>query len=103
MLFFAGSLGQKRPVSRSAPVSKEPRTLPRMKLLTGVEQVAFASPPVFTTAQRRHHFAFSLEVQELAAPLRTPTKQLGFLLSWGYLSAPKQLFLPQTFRSLASE
>jgi TnpA family transposase len=77
--------------------------MPRMKILNAVEQEAFASPPVFTTAQRRHHFAFSLEVQELAATLRTPTNQLGFLLSWGYFSATKQFFLPQTFRSLDIE
>jgi hypothetical protein len=77
--------------------------MPRMQILNAVEQEAFASPPVFTTAQRRHHFAFSLEVQELAATLRTPTNQLGFLLSWGYFSATKQFFLPQTFRSLDIE
>lgn len=61
--------------------------MPRMKILNAVEQEAFASPPVFTTAQRRHHFVFSLEVQELTATLRTPTNQLGFLLSWGYFSS----------------
>jgi len=77
--------------------------MPRMKILNAVEQEAFASPPVFTIAQRRHHFAFSLEVQELAATLRTPTNQLGFLLSWGYFSATKQFFLPQTFRFLDIE
>jgi len=38
-----------------------------MQILNAVEQDTFASPPVFTTAQRRHHFAFPLEVQELAA------------------------------------
>ena len=77
--------------------------MPRMKILNAVEQEAFASPPVFTTAQRRHHFDFSLEVQQLAATLRTTTNQLGFLLSWGYFSATKQFFLPHTFRSLDIE
>ena len=56
-----------------------------------------------TTAQRRHHFDFPLEVQQLAATLRTPTNQLGFLLSWGYFTATKQFFLPQTFRPLGIE
>jgi len=41
--------------------------------------------------------------QQLAATLRTPTNQLGFLLSWGYFTATKQFFLPQTFRSLDIE
>jgi ribosomal protein S4 len=74
-----------------------------MKILSAVEQEAFESPPVFTSAQRRHHFDFSLEVQQLAATLRTPTNQLGFLLSWGYFTATKQFFLPQTFWPLDIE
>jgi len=74
-----------------------------MQILNAAEQDTFASPPVFTTAQRRHHFAFPVEVQQLAAALRTPINQLGFLLSWGYFTATKQFFLPQTFRSLDME
>ena len=77
--------------------------MPRMKILNAVEQDTFASPPVFTTAQRRHHFDFPLEVQELATTLRTPTNQLGFLLSWGYFTATKQFFFPHTFRPLDIE
>ena len=77
--------------------------MPRMRILNAVEQDTFASPPVFTTAQRRHHFDFPLEVQQLTATLRTPTNQLGFLLSWGYFTATKQFFLPQTFRPLDIE
>ena len=77
--------------------------MPRMQILNAAEQDTFASPPVFTTAQRRHHFAFPVEVQQLAAALRTPINQLGFLLSWGYFTATKQFFLPQTFRSLDME
>jgi TnpA family transposase len=74
-----------------------------MKILNAVEQDTFAAPPVFTTAQRRHHFDFPHEVQQLIATLRTPTNQLGFLLSWGYFTATKQFFLPQTFRPLDIE
>src|SRR5262245_59354219 len=77
--------------------------MPRMKILNAVEQDTFASPPVFTTAQRRHHFDFPLEVQQLATILRTPTNQLGFLLNWGYFTATKQFFLPHTFRLLDIE
>jgi hypothetical protein len=103
MLFFEHSVCHKRTFSRSAPVSKEQRIMPRMKILNAVEQDTFASPLVFTTAQRRHHFDFPSEVRQLAATLRTPTNQLGFLLSWGYFTVTKQFFLPQTFRSLDME
>lgn len=72
--------------------------MPRMKILSAVEQEAFESPPVFNSVQRKHHFDFSLEVRQLAATLRTPTNQLGFLLSWGYFTATKQFFPPQAFR-----
>src|SRR5260221_11053308 len=77
--------------------------MPRMQVVNAVEQYSFPAPPVFTTAQRRHHFASPLEVQQLAATLHTPTNQLGFLLSWGYFTATKQFFLPQTFCSLDIE
>ena len=72
--------------------------MPRMKILSAVEQEAFESPPVFNSVRRKHHFDFSLEVRQLASTLRTPTNQLGFLLSWGYFTATKQFFPPQTFR-----
>lgn len=73
--------------------------MPRMKILNAVEQDAFASPPVFTFAQRRHHFDVPLEIRHLAETLRTPTNHVGFFLSWGYFSATKQFFLPHTFRA----
>src|SRR6266545_8003985 len=103
MLFFEHSVCHKRTFSRSVPVPKEQQIMPRMKILNAVEQDTFASPPVFTTAQRRYHFDFPHEVQQLTATLRTPTNQLGFLLSWGYFTATKQFFLPQTFRPLDIE
>jgi len=73
--------------------------MPRMQILSTVEHDAFESPPVFTSAQRRHHFDFSPEVEQLALSLRTPTNQLGFLLSWGYFTATKRFFSPQTLHS----
>ena len=73
--------------------------MPRMKILNAVEQEAFASPPVFTFAQRRHHFDVPLEIRHLEETLRTPTNHVGFLLSWGYFSATKQFFPPHFFRA----
>jgi TnpA family transposase len=72
--------------------------MPRMQILSTVEHDTFESPPVFTSTQRRHHFHFSPAVEQLALTLRTPTNQLGFLLSWGYFTATKRFFAPQTFR-----
>jgi Domain of unknown function (DUF4158) len=72
--------------------------MPRMQILSSVEHEAFELPPVFTSAQRHHHFGFSPELEQLALTLRTPTNQLGFLLSWGYFTATKRFFAPQTFR-----
>ena len=77
--------------------------MPRMQILSSVEHDAFEFPPVFTSAQRRHHFDFSPAVEQLALSLRTPTNQLGFLVSWGYFTATKRFFAPQTFRSVDVE
>lgn len=72
--------------------------MPRMQILSSVEHDAFESPPVFTSTQRRHHFDASSAVEQLALSLRTPTNQVGFLLSWGYFTATKRFFAPPTFR-----
>src|SRR5262249_31085596 len=73
--------------------------MPRMQILSTVEHDAFESPPVFTSAQRRHHFAFTPEVEQLALSLRTPTNQLGFFVSWGYFTATKRFCSPSAFRA----
>ena len=73
--------------------------MPRVQILSTVEHDTFESPPVFTSAQRRHHFSFSPEVEQLALSLRTPTNQLGFLVSWGYFTATKRFFSPPMFRA----
>lgn len=72
--------------------------MPRMKILSTIEQEAFDSPPVFNSSQRKQHFDFPLAIQQLAAGLRTPVNQLYFLVSCGYFKATKQFFSVRTFR-----
>jgi TnpA family transposase len=71
--------------------------MPRMKILSPVEQDAFDSPPVFNSVQRKQYFDFPLAIQRLAAGLRTPTNQLCFLVSCGYFKAAKQFFPVRRF------
>jgi TnpA family transposase len=72
--------------------------MPRMKILSPIEQDAFDSPPVFNSVQRKQYFDFPLAIQRLTAGLRTPTNQLCFLLSCGYFKAAKQFFPVRRFR-----
>ena len=43
--------------------------MPRMNVLSPFEQEQFDTPPVFTSAQRKHFFAFPLGIRELAVDL----------------------------------
>ena len=72
--------------------------MPRMKILSPIEQDTFDSPPVFNSVQRKQYFDFPLAIQRLAAGLRTPTNQLYFLVSCGYFKAAKQFFPVRRFR-----
>ena len=68
-----------------------------MKILTAVEQEAFELPPRFNSVQRKQYFDFPVVLRQMAASLRKPTPQLGFLLSCGYFKATKQFFAPSDF------
>ena len=71
--------------------------MPRMKILSAAEQVAFDKPPLFDYKQRKHFFNFPGSLLEKAKKLRTPSSQIGFLLLCGYFKATKRFFLPQDF------
>ena len=71
--------------------------MPRMKILSAAEQVAFDKPPPFDFQQRKHFFNFPNSLLERASRLRTPGSQIGFLLLCGYFKATKQFFLPHDF------
>jgi hypothetical protein len=68
--------------------------MPRMKILNAVEQVAFESPPVFNSVQRKQYFDFPLALRHLASSLHTPTHQLCFLLSLAYFQSDQEVLCP---------
>ncbi len=70
--------------------------MPRMQILNTLEREASESPPVFTSVQRKQHFDFAVGIQRIAAVLRTPLNQVGFLLACGYFAATK-LFPARTY------
>ena len=71
--------------------------MPRMQILTPSEQTAFDKPPLFDAEQRKQFFSFPNTLLEIAATLRTPNGQIGFLLLCGYFKATKRFFLPPDF------
>lgn len=73
--------------------------MPRMRILNTVEQHDFDSPPLFNSLQRNRYFTFSETLYRIAAGLRSPAHQVGFLLSCGYFQATKKFFPARQFRS----
>ncbi len=73
--------------------------MPRMKILSTIEQETFDTPPLFNSAQRKQYFDASLQIQQIANGLRTPINRLYFLLSRDYFKATKRFFPARTFHS----
>jgi TnpA family transposase len=71
--------------------------MPRMRILNAIEHYDFDSPPVFNSLQRKKYFDFSDTVYRMATGLRSPTHQLGFLVSCGYFPATKKFFSAKDF------
>jgi len=72
--------------------------MPRMRVLSTVEQEAFDTPPDFNSAQRKQFFSFSSGILHLADERRTPFNKLYFLLSVGYFNFSKRFFPVRSFR-----
>jgi hypothetical protein len=68
--------------------------MPRLQILTPAEQVAFDTPPSFNYAEREQFFHVSDSLVALLETLRTPTNQVGLLLTVGYFRATKRFFRP---------
>jgi Domain of unknown function (DUF4158) len=68
--------------------------MPRLQILTPAEQVAFDTPPRFNYAEREQFFHVSDSLAALLETLRTPTNQVGLLLTVGYFRATKRFFRP---------
>ena len=72
--------------------------MPRMRILNAVEQHHFDAPPIFNSLQRKKYFDFSETLYRMAAGLRSPAHQVGFLISCGYFQATKKFFPVRQFR-----
>ena len=72
--------------------------MPRMKVLSTVEQEAFDTPPDFNSIQRKQFFSFASGILRLADERRTPVNKLCFLLSVGYFNFSKRFFPVRSFR-----
>jgi hypothetical protein len=66
-----------------------------MQILTSAESADFESPPVFTGIERKRFFNLSQRLLNLLTTFRTPTNQIGFVLTLGYFKARKRFFARQ--------
>lgn len=69
--------------------------MPRMQILTPAEYAAVEAPPVFTSVERKRFFHLSQSVFDRLTTFRTPTNQIGFVLTLGYFKATKRFFARQ--------
>lgn len=72
--------------------------MPRMAILSPVERDEFDAPPIFTMAQQHQYFEPPLMVLHHLKRLKTPTNQVGFLISYGYFRATWKFFPVSQFR-----
>lgn len=73
--------------------------MPRMQILSSVEQVAFDKPPKLDHRERKQFFELSRALVDKAAKMRTTASKIGFLFMCGYFKATKRFYLPHDFHS----
>jgi len=71
--------------------------MPRMRILSGPEQEAFDKPPLLDHRERKQVFDLPQGLMDIAASLRTPDTQIGFVLVCGYFRAARRFYSPQDF------
>ena len=71
--------------------------MPRMHILSAVEQDRYERPPTFDSSERKRYFEFPRSAMDVAEDLRTPSSQIGFLLAYGYFRAVRRFFSPNDF------
>lgn len=71
--------------------------MPRMNILDKNSLDAFSKPPEFTSLQRKSCFDFSEKLIRFTLKLHSPSKQIGFLLNWGYFKVTKRFCTPENF------
>ena len=66
--------------------------MPRIQILTPAEYATFEMAPTFTNIQRQRFFNLSQSLLDLVTTFRTPTNQIGFVVTLGYFMATKRFF-----------
>ena len=73
--------------------------MPRMQILSAPEQMAFDQPPVFDFRERKRCFDLPKVLMDIATTLRSPSSQIGFLLTCAYFKAAKRFYNPRGFHA----
>ncbi|XAT59615.1 Tn3 family transposase [Rhodobacteraceae bacterium Araon29] len=71
--------------------------MPRMQILSTPEQEMFDRPPVFDFRDRKRCFDLPKPLMDVAAEMRSPAGQIGFLVMCAYFKAAKRFYNPQDF------
>ena len=71
--------------------------MPRMKILSGSEQMLFDRPPELSAAERRRAFELPVAFWSAANDLQSASGKIGFLVSAGYFRAARRFFLTSDF------
>lgn len=77
--------------------------MPKMKILSNLEQIEFDSPPEFEISDRKKYFDLPIGIVKIAEQLRTPTNKIYFLVASGYFSATKKFYSPQQYLQIDIE
>lgn len=67
--------------------------MPRMKILSSVEQESFDKPPIFNSEKRKKFFDITVDLLNTANSLRKPTYKIGFIVACGYFRATNKFFV----------
>ena len=73
--------------------------MPRMQMLSATEQAAFDQPPAFDFRERKRCFDLPKASMDIATRLRSPSSQIGFLLTCAYFKAAKRFYNPRDFHA----
>lgn len=72
--------------------------MPRLKLLTDVQQKKYDDSPIFKIKQRERYFALEGRLLDYIEALRSPLKQVGFVIQVAYFRASGKFFASELFR-----
>lgn len=61
--------------------------MPILKIFNTLEIEAFESPPLFNSLERKKFFTLPTQLQQLSHSFSTPTNQVCFIVTAGYLRA----------------